>query len=235
MKKNIVILHGWQSKIERWQDFEKRLKKYFKVYLPILPGFGEEKLSCPFSLNDYCTWLKTYLKNQKIDNPILVGHSFGGRLAIKFATQNNEVEKLILIAAAGIKPKWKLKKILGLILAKIGKLFFILPPFSFLKKPATWLFYTLIREKDYYLADKNLKKTMKNILKVDLSSQLEEIKTPTLILWGEEDKITPLSDAYLMEQKIPQAKLVIWKDIGHSLPFKKSKELTDLIRKFCQE
>lgn len=233
MTKSIVILHGWQSKIKRWQGFKKQLEKHFKVYLPQLPGFGEAKLVKPLTLDDYCHWLKKYLAEQKIENPVLIGHSFGARIAIKFTTENNKVEKLILIAAAGIKPKWKVKKFLGLIVAKTGKLFFVLPPFSFFKKPATWLLYSLIREKDYYQADENLKKTMKNILKIDLSNQLKKIKAKTLILWGGKDKATPLSDAYLMEQKIPQAKLVIWKDSGHSLPFEKTKELVELIIKFC--
>ena len=165
MKKNIVILHGWQSKIKRWDRLRRELEKEFKVYLPLLPGFGEEKLSRPYNLNDYCYWLKHYLKAQKIDKPILLGHSFGGRILLKYASQGEKIEKLILIASAGIRPKWKFKKLIGLILAKIGKGIVTLPPLSFLKKPAQWFLYTLLREKDYYQADENLKRTMKNLLK----------------------------------------------------------------------
>lgn len=233
MEKNIVILHGWQSKIAKWQSFKKLLQKKFKVYLPVLPGFGSQQLKNPLNLDDYCSWLKAYLKANNIKKPILIGHSFGARIAIKFSSQNHQVLRLVLIAAAGLKSKWGLKKFAGLILAKLGKLVFVLPPFSFFKKPASWLLYTILGEKDYYQADKNLKITMKNILKEDLKKYLSKIKAPTLICWGDKDKTTPIKDAYLMAKKIKKSKLVIYKKAGHSLPFKKTKQLVELITDFC--
>ena len=56
--KNIVILHGWQSKLVRWEKFVRKLRPDFKVYLPVLPGFGKNKLKRAWFLSDYVDWLK---------------------------------------------------------------------------------------------------------------------------------------------------------------------------------
>jgi len=235
MVKNIIILHGWQSKIKRWQSFREKLAKYFKVYLPVMPGFGDKKLSQPLMLDDYISWLKDYLNKNKIYRPVIIGHSFGGRVAIRFIAEGNECDKLILIAAAGIKPPIGIKQIVGLILAKLGKLIFCLPLVSVLKNPARWLLYTFLREKDYYLADENLKETMKNILKIDLTPQLTKINIPTLIMWGRQDKATPVANGYLMKQKITNAQLKIWDEGSHALPFEKTEEIVKIIINFCRQ
>jgi len=119
-KNNIVILHGWQSNLNNWKLFKKLLEKKFNVFLPKLPGFAERKLNKAWGLKDYRKWLANYLKNKKIKNVILVGHSFGGRLAIDFSSYY-KVKKIVLIASAGIKPRLSLKIITGLLLAKSGR------------------------------------------------------------------------------------------------------------------
>ena len=235
MKKDLIILHGWNSQVKRWQSLKKRLEKNFKVYLPALPGFGNNKLAYPFQLKDYVNWLEKYLKRAKIRQPIIVAHSFGARIAINFLSQGGKAKKLVLINAAGLKHKKTPKQKLAFFLAKTANLFLSLPPLFVLKKPLRFLLYTFIGEKDYYRADKTLKKTMKNILKKDLRFHLKKVKIPTLILWGGEDKITPLADGLLMAQEIPQARLVVFKKASHSLPFKKPKQIAKLIYQFsCQ-
>lgn len=242
MKKNIVILHGWQSNLKNWQRFKKQLGNRLNVYLPQLPGFGNIKLEKPLSLDDYCLWLDTFLKTNKVEKPILLAHSFGARVAIKYIADSDKIEndrdkieKLILVSAAGFRRGWSLKKSLGKVIAKTGKAVLKVPPFVFFKKPGTWLLYTLLREKDYYLADENLKKTMSSILQIDLKKKLANIKISTLICWGAKDKITPIEDAYIFEKEIPDSKLIIWKDAGHNLPFKNTKELVELITQFTRK
>lgn len=230
---NLVILHGWQSKIERWQPLVKVLSKNFNVYLPSLPGFGKKKLNKVWDLSDYADWLADYLKNEKIKNPILAGHSNGGRIALSYLLQGGKAEKLILIASAGIKPKPTVKKTLFLIIAKIGKVFFSLPVLNLLKKPASWFLYTLAREKDYYKSEGCLKQTMVNLIKKDFASALPKIKIPVLILWGREDKATPLADAYVFKNKIKKSKLIVFDKAGHNLPFVFKDKITDQIIDFC--
>ncbi|MFC1711470.1 alpha/beta fold hydrolase [Patescibacteria group bacterium] len=233
MEKSIVILHGWKSNLKNWEELKKKLENKYKVYLPQLPGFGNNKLTCPYDLNDYVLWIKNYLKKEKIKKPILIGHSFGGRIVIKLAATNSNISKAILIAAAGIKPKNSTKKIIGMVLAKTGKVFFNLTIFSCLKKPAKKILYKILREKDYYEADEVLKKTMKKIINTDLTKELDKIKVPTLILWGKKDKQTPITDAYLIRSKIINSKILVWENESHALPFTKSDEVAKAVQNFC--
>ena len=232
MVKQIVILHGWQQKLDRWQEFINGLSQKYRVYLPYMPGFGNNKLFKPFTLNDYLLWLQDYLKKHKIDNPIIIGYSFGGRVALRFASFRNKIYKLILIDSAGIKPKntWHLR--FWKMIAGLGKLIFNLPLLNLLKKPATWFLYQIIQEKDYYQASPLLKKTMTRILTEDLRSDLKNINVPTLILWGKQDKSTPIQDAYYMKNNIAQAKLKIFSQANHALPFILTKSVIQEICNF---
>ncbi len=234
MKKTIVILHGWQSKLERWRDFKSQLEKDYQVFLPSIPGFGSLKLDKPYTLKDYCSWLDSFLAAKQIQNPVLIGHSHGGRIALDWVSRQkaNRIDSLVLIASAGIKASPSLKRVIGLVLAKTGNVLFLLPPLSLLKKSARFLLYKFLREKDYYQADKVLQKTMKNMLQTDLTDRLAKIKTRTLLLWGAKDSSTPLKNGFLMEKKIAKAKLMVWEDEGHGLPFSQTKEVVKVIKEF---
>ncbi len=63
--KNLIILHGWQSKTERWEPLVNILSKNFNVYLPSLPGFGNNKLVTAWDLSNYSNWLTSYIKKEK--------------------------------------------------------------------------------------------------------------------------------------------------------------------------
>lgn len=233
-KKTIVILHGWRSKISRWQPLAKILSERYKVYLPVLPGFGKQKLSYAWNLTDYTNWFDDYLKENKILDPILIAHSNGGRLAIDYIAKKDKVRRLVLISSAGIVNKESFKKVFFFVLAKSGKSFFKIPPISFIRKPATWFLYTIIGEKDYYLAKGFLKPTMVNLINANLMPLLSKVNLPCLILWGKDDEVTPLSDAKIFSKKIKKSRLRIYSDAGHDLPFRKTEEVVQEIIKFCR-
>ena len=234
VKKQVVILHGWQSHINNWRRFIKCFSASYKIYLPVLPGFATNRLTKPFALDNYISWLVDYLKKNKIDKPILISHSFGARIALKYASQTNSLNKLILINAAGIKNRLNLKIILGLSAAKLGKVIFKLPFFIKYKTLASWIMYTIINEKDYFNAYPELKETMKRIINVDLGKLLNKIQAPTLIIWGAEDRITPISHGYQLNKGIKNSHLVIIDKAGHNLPFAKSKDCADIIMNFIK-
>lgn len=233
-KKTVVILHGWRSKISRWQPLVKILSQRYRVYLPVLPGFGKQKLSYAWNLTDYTNWFDDYLKENKIVKPILVAHSNGGRLAVDYIAKKNKAKRLVLISSAGIERKESLKKVFFFVLAKSGKSLFKIPPISFIRKPATWFLYTVIGEKDYYLAKGFLKPTMVNLINTNLMPLLSKVKVPCLILWGKDDDITALSDAKIFAKKIKKSSLKIYDRVGHDLPFKKTKSVAQDIIKFCR-
>lgn len=233
MKPGIVILHGWGSRVERWQPLKKELEKAgFVVFLPHLPGFGRAAPPQePWSVLDYANWVQEKLPKEYF----LVGHSFGGRVAIKLASQHPEgLQGLILVDSAGIKPMREWKCPIFLILAKLGKMLFVLPPFLFFKEWAKrWLYY-LCHGKDYYQAKGVMKETLKKVVREDLRGDLRKIKVPTLILWGERDKMTPLADGELMGSLIKNSSLKVFPDVGHDLPLKLPRKTAEEVINFIK-
>ncbi len=168
---------------------------------------------------------------------ILIGHSFGGRIAIKFAAKYPEkLKALILTGAAGIKHKPAIKQQIFFILAKAGKAIFSLPFLNLLEKPAQKLLYRAAREKDYYAARGVMRETFKKIIDEDLTGCLGKISTSTLLVWGRNDRSTPLADGQLMSLKIESAggrsKLKIIDDANHSLPYQIPEKFAKIVSEF---
>ena len=239
----IVFLHGWVKDCKKYLPLYKYFldKQEYSVFVPDMPGFGDSgEPESVWDLDNYVELVDEFIEKvrQKNSSPlvnetIIIGHSFGGRIAIKYAVKYPEkVSKLILTGAAGIKHSLTIKQKILFILAKAGKILFSLPVISYLQKPAKKILYKIARVKDYQEASLKMKKVMKNVLDEDLTSCLEKIKTATLLVWGRLDKTTPLSDGKIMNQKIKNSKLVIIDDANHSLPYQRPKEFIKTIFEF---
>lgn len=221
--KKIIILHGWTYSLDKWQKFIKLLSGAgYEVDALEIPGltFKSDEI---WDLEKYTMWLKEKVGNKKT---ILLGHSNGGRIAINFAAKYpNNIEKLILMNAAGIYHKeitLQIKRFLFGAAARVGKK---LVNKDGLKKFLYWL----AREKDYKDATPDMKQTMINLIKVDLKEMLSKIKTDTLIIWGKEDKTTPLSDGVLMNQFIEKSRLRIIDSARHSPFYTHPEEVVKII------
>ncbi len=223
-KQKILILHGWGSNSERWQRVKELLEeKGIEALVLDLPGFGRNPSpQRPWSRADYINWIFQKVKEKNWEKFNLLGHSFGGGLAVKMATnpspfkKGGDIEKLILCAPAVIKRK-SIKTYLFYWLAFLGKKFFSLPLLKKIQPQAQKLLYKLAGTRDYYVADGLMKETMKKIgREEDLEDDLEKIKIPTLILWGEKDDVLPLKDAYRIKEKIKGSKLKILREVRHS-------------------
>lgn len=212
----LLILHGWGSKIERWAPIaEKLAESGVKVIVPDIPGFGDlEKLSNPWKMNDYLKWLEEFRTETGLNDFYLAGHSFGGALAVKMAIKYPQnVQKLFLISAASVRKKTNKKSFIKS-LAKIASKFSFLPMYGFIRKA----FYKfIIRRSDYPYVEGTMKETFKNVINEDLAQFTGFIKMPTIIIWGDKDKSTPVEDAYFMNEKIKDTKLLIIKGAGHAL------------------
>ena len=181
-------------------------------------------------------WSQQHTEKQK--KIILIGHSFGGRIAIKYAAKYPEkIERLILTGAAGIKRKLTLKQKILFILAKTGKIIFSLPVINNFQKPVYKLFSKIAwkRKKDYYNASPRMKEIMKNVLAEDLTDYLSKIKIPTLLVWGREDKTTPLADGEVMNEKIKNSELKVIDNANHSLPYQKAEEFARIVEEFIKK
>jgi len=246
--KTLIILHGWQSSKEKWQRVKEEIEKQacleldegeIEVIVPNLPGFKEgNELKRAWSLDDYVDWVREFIlekekaRFERSEGFFLLGHSFGGRIVIKFAVKYPEKLKgLILVSSAGIKPKKKICQFLIRLIVRISKQFSFLPGYEFLRK----IFYKFVlRKTDYLKARGFLKETFKKVVSEDLTPLLSKVKVPTLIVWGEKDKIAPLSDAYLIKEKIKNSKLEILKNIDHIPHLKVPKKLAEVILIFLK-
>ena len=167
---------------------------------------------------------------------VLIGHSFGGRIAIKYAVKYpQKIEKLIMTGAAGIRHPLSIKKKMFFTLAKIGKMLFSLPGINILDKYAKILLYKATKEKDYNNASPRMKEVMKNVIGEDLRPILNQIKTPTLLLWGRDDRSTPLSDGNTMHDSIENSEMRIIDHANHSLPYQKPEEFAKSVLQFIKK
>lgn len=226
----IIILHGWTKNSEKWKEFLNLLKaKNLKAEFPKIPGItgGLQEV---WQLEDYVKWLNGII-DKKQEKVILIGHSNGGRIAIAFTNQYpQKVEKLILIDSSGIyhnEFSLKIKRTIFKALAKIGKK---LTSSQSMKN----LLYKLARESDYKDLDENIKKTFINLTSVDLKPILPNIKTPTLLIWGNKDRIEPLSYGIRMNELIENSKLKIIKNARHSPQYTNPSEIVNLITDFTK-
>ena len=196
----LIFLHGWAMTGRDFDDLAVRLAERIPAYAFVqvdLPGFGDSPLASQggLSLNDYCTTLEALFKKLGLAQVTLVGHSLGGRIAIKFAARApDQVEKLVLISAAGIYARSP-----RLILLRTGRalfktLFFAVRDFAFILRLKN-LLGAAFGSRDYQVARGALRETLKKVLAEDLRPDAKKISAPTLLVWGKEDRITPLRDA----------------------------------------
>ena len=230
----LLILHGWGRGSDSWVEVQRLLSiQRYKVICPDLPGFGKSQSpTIAWKVDDYVEWLKNFAISLEIEKFVLLGHSFGGRIAIKFAVRYSEkIATLILYEAAGIKSKKTISQFVFFLISKIGNIFSFLPFYSFFRK----VFYRfIVRKKDYLKAKGVMKNTFLKVIEEDLTSYLAKISVSTLIIWGEKDKITPLNDAYLMKREIPNSELKIIPEMGHAFHHEAPKRLTQVIYQYLK-
>ncbi len=184
----ILILHGWGGSSDSWILVQKILvDKGFKAIVPDFPGFGKSKTpSKVWEIDDYVLWLKNFIEMMEIREPFfLLGHSFGGRVGIKFSVKYSEkIKALILCSSAGIKPEKNLKTKTLYYIGKVGDYLFSKKPLRKFKDEARNTFYKIIRQRDYFKVKGNMRETIKKVLVEDLFGYLSQIKSKQLITWG---------------------------------------------------
>ena len=228
-------MHGWGSSAKSFAAVKEMMTaKGFPVYAIDLPGFGNAEMPREaYGVDDYVRFLYEFAERENLNQFYLLGHSLGGRIGIKFAVQYpQKLLGLILYAAAGIKPAPTHRTKLLLFSAKIGKYVFSLPILNYLKGAMTKTIYILAGTRDYYRAEAVMKETMKKIIDEDLRPFLPHVKAKTLVLWGDKDKITPLTDAVIIKENIVGSVLKIIRNSGHSAHKENPEEFVDIVSAF---
>jgi len=214
----VLILHGWRSSADSWMQVQDFLvKKGFHVVVPDLPGFARTpEPNNPWGVGDYTDFVDEFIRETNIQPRGIAGHSFGGRVAIFYAMKYGKgLPALILCDTAGIFRHKKIRIQLYEIGTKIGDSIMSLPPLVFLRPLMRKIWYRLSGEKDYYLTNGVMREIFKLVIEEPLRLHLPHITSPTLILWGEKDYVTPISDANILHEEIPTSYLHILKGVGH--------------------
>lgn len=211
----IVIMHGWGCNLDTVKSVEDLFRGKMRTINIDLPGHG--KSSEPptvWGIEEYTATVEHLIRKLGLKRPSLAGHSFGGRISILLASRN-DIDRLLLIDSAGIKPRHgfnyyrkvysfkAMKKIVMLLLGK-EKGSEIVEKMRGKKGSA-----------DYRNSTPRMRAIMSKCVNEDLKYVMPGIKAPTLLIWGEEDRATPLSDAKTMEKLIPDAGVVSFPGCGH--------------------
>lgn len=229
--KDLILLHGWGADVSSFWPVVDFLKNDFTLWLLDLPGFGRsDPPKQTWSVEDYADTVVKFIRDCKIKGPVVLGHSFGGSVAIKLAAKYpNLISKLILEASSGIRPRFSLSNRFSIILAKIIK--FGLPNLLNVKDRLRFRFYKLIGSD--YLTTGVLKKTFVKIIRQDLTEDAKKIPHQTLIVWGEDDKTLPLKRGKKLYQLIENSKLEIIEDCGHVPHITQTQKFVNLVKDFC--
>jgi pimeloyl-ACP methyl ester carboxylesterase len=179
-----------------------------------LPGFGESNNPpTAWGTVEYAELVRELMDALGLHTAAVIGHSFGGRVAIRLAVGHPErVTKLVLVNCAGIRPKRKPKYYARFALAKLGKAAERFGGRAGARLRARILERTASAD---YLSAGALRGTFVRVVNEDLRDQLPHVAVPTLLIWGDQDRATPLVDGKLMETLIPDSGLVVFKGAGH--------------------
>lgn len=204
-RKSILFLHGYLADKRSFAYQIPFFMRDFDVFAPDMKGFGENQgMDYPYSLDDYVKEVINYIKDNKLNKPHVIAHSFGARVAIKAAAQDAELfDKIVLTGAAGLKPRRTLKKTFKKITFKVLA--------RFISKDRLQNFYS----SDYRALSPIMKESFKKIVSEHLDDELEKIKNKTLIVFGDKDKDTPLYMARRLNVGIKNSKLIIIRGAGH--------------------
>lgn len=212
----IVLMHGWGCSSATLVSIEKvALEAGYRVINVDFPGFGlSPEPSSIWGVEEYTQLIEKFLDKLGVLNPVLLGHSFGGRVGILLSSRRN-VSKLILVDAAGVKPRRSLKYHLKVRWFKFCKRVVQ----AVMNKDAAERTIEKMRSRrgsgDYAAASPVMRAILSKVVNEDLCHVMPQIKAPTLLIWGAADTATPLSDAEKMKRLIPDAGLVKFDGCGH--------------------
>ena len=235
-KEKIIILPGWGNTRKTFNSLISELSKKYTIYIFDYPGFGNSEYpNKDLTIYDYCSIINSFMSENKIVNPIIIGHSFGGRIIILLsAFYKVKFKKIILMSSAGIKHEKNRKQKVKEKIYKLLKLFSI-----FLIPKIKNIYLNMLIKKfgstDYKNAHYSLKRTFINIINEDLTNYIKDINDKTLLIWGEKDIDTPIEDAYMMKKSIKESVLKIIKDTSHFFYLEKEKETLNIINIFIKE
>lgn len=211
----VILLHGWGCDHTTVKSIADILSGSLRIYNLDIAGHGKsDEPDAVWGIDCFTRQLESFVKNLGISDPVLIGHSFGGRMSILYSSRN-PVHKVVLVDAAGIKPRRTIKYYFKVYTYKAAKKTLPLLLGKSISGRAIAAWRGKAGSADYQRASERMRAVMSRCVNEDLRSVMPSIKAPTLLIWGADDTATPLSDARIMERLIPDAGLVAFDGCGH--------------------
>lgn len=222
----IIMLHGWGSNCDLFSGVIGFVKKGYHVAAMDMPGFGKsDEPKEPMNVDDYVDFVLAFIRElfPQEEKIIFLGHSMGGRIIIKLAAGMHDgrlktsfsIPKIILTDSAGVLP----------VRTKAQK-----------KRTSRYKFYKNLLNKtgiakafpqtldslqrkfgsaDYAAASPVMRQSLVKVVNEDLVPLMPSVTMPALLIWGDQDTATPLSDGKKMEELMPEAGLAVIEGAGH--------------------
>ncbi|MEK7571428.1 MAG: alpha/beta hydrolase [Patescibacteria group bacterium] len=234
-EKYMLLLHGWGQSHAFWEDVINRFEKEYHIYTLDLPGFGQSyEPPKMWKIEDYANFVHAFAIKLNIQNPIIIGHSFGGRIAAFYASKY-PVDKLILYSNGGLPPQSLQKKLSRHVfrqLSRIGKHLF---PNQLYK-----LHTVLFRPKQYRNELQITKQKSQRMLDIyiqgpqDLTDQIKKITTDTLIISGRKDHLGEPSMGKRLHRLIKNSQLLEIPEATHFAHLERPNEFYEAVEKFLK-
>lgn len=232
----VLLLHGWGSSYDVYKGVIAALSDRCRLIALNFPGCGNTQvMPKPWSLDDYCDFVTEFLSLIGVKDPVIMGHSHGGRTALRLAASGRlNPPKMVLFDAAGIIPEKTFKQKARIKTFKVIKKVLTLPVIRNFSSGALNAARRHFGSADYNSAPPVLRQTMVSLVNTDLSSEISNISCPTLLIWGENDTDTPLACAKTMEKLIPDAGLCVIKGTGHFSFCERPAQTASILRSFIK-
>ncbi len=219
----LILLHGWGQNIEMMKSLGDKLKKSNRIIIVDLPGFGESPEPKEiWSIYDYADSIKQLVDELKIDNPVLIGHSFGGKISLIYASKYS-VSKLVLFGSPFKKEVEKLSTKTK-ILKELKKVPVLNKLEGFAKKH--------IGSRDYKNASEFMRKILVEHVNLDITDDVKKIKCPTIIIWGTNDEEVPIERAYELEKLISDSAVIPYEGCSHYAYLERLNQTVNVIKSF---
>ena len=215
----VVILQGWGTDLGVYDSVASSINEKYRVVQFDLPGFGgSDEPREAWNVDAFADFFCKFMEALEIRKAILIGHSYGGRVIIKLAARESlpfEIDRIVLIDSAGVLPKRSFSQKMKIRRYKILKKILNL-------KLVYFLFPELIDDwrsrqgsADYRNATPMMRNCLVMAVNEDLTPLLPKIKQETLLIWGDKDTATPIGDAKIMDEMIPNSGLAVIPGTGH--------------------
>ncbi|MFZ0544280.1 MAG: alpha/beta hydrolase [Candidatus Promineifilaceae bacterium] len=242
-KPAVILLHGMSTSADSFRELMSLLADDFRLIAPDIPGFGYSENTNPYTMEHLIEWLADLVETLELPSAHLLGHSFGGVLAMGQALSYPEkYDRLVLVAPAVLVasqyPDWLKKAGKNLRLVEAGIVFSRVLLERQIRVPffdASSMDETVWeRRRTDYANSRASAAAMNAVAFYDVRPRLPEIKQPTFIIWGEDDPVVPHEHAEKIDKYIADSQIYKVSTCGHIPMLEREQEVAGIIREFLQ-